>query len=102
MFEKIRDLVAEQLGVNKDDIKPESRFKEDLNADSLDLFELIMSLEEEYSTEIPTDELENLTTIQSVIDYLGANGNKSNKASWHRISDNSRRNGMGCQCKSCG
>ena len=71
MFEKIRDLVAEQLGVNKDDIKPESRFKEDLNADSLDLFELIMSLEEEYSTEIPTDELENLTTIQSVIDYLG-------------------------------
>ena len=73
MFEKIRDLVAEQLGVNKDDIKPESRFKEDLNADSLDLFELIMSLEE-YSTEIPTDELENLTTIQSVIDYLGAKG----------------------------
>ena len=70
MFEKIRDLVAEQLGVNKDDIKPEIRFKEDLNADSLDLFELIMSLEEEYSTEIPTDELENLTTIQSVIDYL--------------------------------
>ena len=63
MFEKIRDLVAEQLGVNKDDIKPESRFKED-----------IMSLEEEYSTEIPTDELENLTTIQSVIDYLGAKG----------------------------
>lgn len=74
MFEKIRDLVAEQLGVNKDYIKPESRFKEDLNADSLDLFELIMSLEEEYSTEIPTDELENLTTIQSVIDYLGAKG----------------------------
>lgn len=74
MFEKIRDLVAEQLGVNNDDIKPESRFKEDLNADSLDLFELIMSLEEEYSTEIPTDELENLTTIQSVIDYLGAKG----------------------------
>ena len=74
MFEKIRDLVAEQLGVNKDDIKPESRFKEVLNADSLDLFELIMSLEEEYSTEIPTDELENLTTIQSVIDYLGAKG----------------------------
>ena len=74
MFEKIRDLVAEQLGVNKYDIKPESRFKEDLNADSLDLYELIMSLEEEYSTEIPTDELENLTTIQSVIDYLGAKG----------------------------
>ena len=74
MFEKIRDLVADHLGVNKDDIKPERRLKEDLNADSLDLFELIMSLEEEYSTEIPTDELENLTTIQSVIDYLGAKG----------------------------
>ena len=47
---------------------------EEKNAGSLDLFELIMSLEEEYSTEIPTDELENLTTIQSVIDYLGAKG----------------------------
>ena len=74
MFEKIRYLVSDQIVVNKDDIKPESRFKEDFNADSLDLFELIMSLEEEYSTEIPTDELENLTTIQSVIDYLGAKG----------------------------
>ena len=55
-------------------ITMESAFVDDLNADSLDLFELIMSLEEEYSTEIPTDELENLTTIQSVIDYLGAKG----------------------------
>ena len=48
MFEKIRDLVAEQLGVNKDDIKPESRFKEDLNADSLDLFELFMNIQQKF------------------------------------------------------
>ena len=74
MFEKIRDLVAEQLGVNENVFNSAVIFKEDLNADSLDLFELIMSLEEEYSTEIPTDELENLTTVQSVIDYLGAKG----------------------------
>ena len=70
MFEKIRDLVAEQLGVNKDDIKPESRFKEDLNADSLDLFELVMALEEEYNCEIPQDDLTQIETVEDVIKYL--------------------------------
>ena len=74
MFEKIRSLVAQQLGIDEAQIKPESSFKDDLGADSLDLFELIMGLEEEYSVEIPTEELEKLTTIQSVIDYLEANG----------------------------
>lgn len=74
MFEKIRSLVAQQLGIDEAQIKPESNFKDDLGADSLDLFELIMGLEEEYSVEIPTEELEKLTTIQSVIDYLEAHG----------------------------
>ncbi|MGN0327553.1 MAG: acyl carrier protein [Lachnospira sp.] len=74
MFEKIKELVAQQLGIEADTIKPESNFKDDLNADSLDLFELIMSLEEEYSIEIPTEELETLTTVQAVIDYLEAHG----------------------------
>ncbi|MDO5381330.1 MAG: acyl carrier protein [Eubacteriales bacterium] len=74
MFEKIKELVAQQLGIEADTIKPESNFKDDLNADSLDLFELIMSLEEEYSVEIPTEELETLTTVQAVIDYLEAHG----------------------------
>ena len=73
-FEKIQKIIADVLNIEPEKITMESAFVDDLNADSLDLFELIMSLEEEYSTEIPTDELENLTTIQSVIDYLGAKG----------------------------
>ena len=74
MLEKLKDLVAQQLGIDEADIKPESNFKDDLNADSLDLFELIMSLEEEYSIEIPSEDLEKLTTVQTVIDYLSAKG----------------------------
>ena len=54
--------------------KPESRFKEDLNADSLDLFELVMALEDEYSVEIPSEELEKLLTVQDVCDYLKNHG----------------------------
>ncbi|MCI6165763.1 MAG: acyl carrier protein [Lachnospira sp.] len=74
MLEKLKELVAQQLGIDEADIKPESNFKDDLNADSLDLFELIMSLEEEYSIEIPSEDLEKLTTVQTVIDYLSAKG----------------------------
>lgn len=74
MFEKIRNLVAQQLGIDEEKIKPESSFKEDLGADSLDLFELIANLEDEYSVEIPAEELENLTTIQAVVDYLTNHG----------------------------
>lgn len=74
MFEKMKELIAEQLGVDAETIKPESNFKDDLKADSLDLFQLIMSLEEEYSVEIPSEELENLTTVQSVMDYLESKG----------------------------
>lgn len=74
MLERLKELVAQQLGIDEADIKPESNFKDDLNADSLDLFELIMSLEEEYSIEIPSEDLEKLTTVQTVIDYLSAKG----------------------------
>lgn len=74
MFEKIQNLVAQQLGIDEAKIQPESSFKEDLGADSLDLFELVANLEDEYSVEIPADELENLTTVQAVIDYLKAHG----------------------------
>ena len=58
MFEKIKEIVADQLGIDAEDIKLESNFKEDLEADSLDLFELVMSLEEEYGVEIPSEDLE--------------------------------------------
>lgn len=74
MLEKLISIVAEQLHVSEDSISPETDFKKDLSADSLDLFELIMALEEEYDVEIPTEDLEALTTVQSVLDYLKEKG----------------------------
>lgn len=73
MFEKVRELVAAQLGIDEAVIKPESNFKEDLKADSLDLFELLMSLEDECSVTIPSEELEKILTVQDVVDYIEAN-----------------------------
>ena len=74
MLEKMKEIIAGQLNVNAEVVKPESRFKEDLNADSLDLFELVMALEDEYSVEIPSEELEKLLTVQDVCDYLKNHG----------------------------
>ena len=73
MFEKVRELVPAQLGIDEAVIKPESNFKEDLKADSLDLFELVMSLEDECSVTIPSEELEKILTVQDVVDYIEAN-----------------------------
>lgn len=73
MFEKVRELVVAQLGIDEAVIKPESNFKEDLKADSLDLFELVMSLEDECSVTIPSEELEKILTVQDVVDYIEAN-----------------------------
>lgn len=73
MFEKVRELVAAQLGIDEAVIKPESNFKEDLKADSLDLFELVMSLEDECSVTIPSEELEKILTVQDIVDYIEAN-----------------------------
>lgn len=73
MFEKVRELVAAQLGIDEAVIKPESNFKEDLKADSLDLFELVMSLEDECSVTIPSEEFEKILTVQDVVDYIEAN-----------------------------
>ncbi len=70
MLEKIKALLAEELGVNADEITAETSFKEDVGADSLDLFELVTNLEEEYSIEIPAEQLEEMTTVGKVIDYL--------------------------------
>ena len=70
MLEKIKALLAEELGVNADQITAETSFKEDLGADSLDLFELVTNLEEEYNIEIPAEQLEEMTTVGKVIDYL--------------------------------
>ena len=74
MLEKMKEIIAEQLSVEEDSITEESKFKEDLNADSLDLFELVMALEDEYSVEIPAEELEKLTTVGDVMNYLMEKG----------------------------
>lgn len=66
--------VAEQLGIEAGDVSADSNFKDDLNADSLDLFEMIMAMEEEFEVEIPSDDLEQLQTVQDVMDYLKNKG----------------------------
>lgn len=74
MLEKMKEMIADQLSVDEDKITLESNFKDDLDADSLDLFELVMALEEEYGIEISSEELESLTTVGAIIDYLKAHG----------------------------
>ncbi|GFI07617.1 MAG: acyl carrier protein [Lachnospiraceae bacterium] len=70
MFEEIKTIVADNLGVDEDSITMETSFKEDLNADSLDLFEMVMALEENYGVEIPSEDLEQLLTVADVINYI--------------------------------
>ena len=70
MVEKIIELTADALGVDAGNITAASSFKEDLNADSLDLFELVMALEEEFDVEIPTEDLEQITTVGDVEKYI--------------------------------
>ena len=74
--QRVRKIVAEQLGVNEAEIKNESSFVDDLGADSLDTVELVMALEEEFETEIPDDEAEKITTVQQAIDYIGSHVKK--------------------------
>ncbi len=69
-FDKVKKIVAEQLEVEPNDIKPESNFADDLGADSLDTVELVMALEEEFDIEIPDEEAEKITTVQAVVDYI--------------------------------
>ncbi len=73
MLEKIQELVAEGLNIEVEKVVPTASFKEDLGADSLDLFELVMSFEDEFGVEIPTEELEKMVTVQDVMDYIAAN-----------------------------
>jgi len=74
MLEKMQELIADQLGISADAVEPEKSLKDDLNADSLDLFELVTNLEDTYSIEIPSEDLEKLITVQDVMDYLKAKG----------------------------
>ena len=70
MLQKIKEIVAESLGVEVEEITEETSFKEDLSADSLDLFELVMALEEEFEVEIPTEDLEQIATVGDVVKYV--------------------------------
>lgn len=70
MLEKVKEIVADSLGADVSTLTAESSFKEDLGADSLDLFEMVMAFEEEFVREIPTEDLEQLTTIGAVVAYL--------------------------------
>ena len=70
MLEKVKEIIEEKLNIDGSEVTLETRFKEDLEVDSLDLFELVMALEEEFGTEIPTEDLNNLTTVGAVIEYI--------------------------------
>lgn len=70
MLEKIKEIVADALATDVAGLTSETSFKEDLNADSLDLFEVVSALEEEYNVEIPTEDLENIKTIGDVEEYI--------------------------------
>ena len=74
MLEKIREIIAEQLNCEEETIGMDTSFKDDLGADSLDLFELVMALEEEYGLEIPAEELTDMETVGDVIEYLRNKG----------------------------
>ena len=70
ILSKIQEITADRLGVDEDDVTPDASFREDLEADSLDLVELIMELEEQFGMEIPDDEVEKITTVEEAVDYV--------------------------------
>lgn len=73
IFERVRDIIVEQLGVEKETVTKESSFIDDLGADSLDIVELIMALEEEFDTEIPDEDAEKITSVNDVVEYIKEN-----------------------------
>ncbi|HHW02905.1 MAG TPA: acyl carrier protein [Thermoanaerobacterales bacterium] len=70
ILDKVKRIIAEQLGIDEDEVVPEASFIDDLGADSLDIVELIMAFEEEFDLEIPDEDAEKIKTVQNVIDYI--------------------------------
>jgi acyl carrier protein len=73
-YDRLKKIVSEQLGVDETEVTPQASFVDDLNADSLDLVELIMSLEEEFGMEIPDEDAENIRTVQEAVEYVDEHG----------------------------
>lgn len=73
IFDKVKNLIVEQLGVEEGDIKLESSFQKDLEADSLDIVELVMAIEDEFDIEIPDEEAEKIKTVKNAVDYIEKN-----------------------------
>ncbi len=73
ILSKIQEITADRLGVDESDVTPDASFREDLEADSLDLVELIMELEEQFGMEIPDEEAEKITTVEEAVDYVQEN-----------------------------
>ena len=73
-FDRVKQIIVDQLGVEEEAVTMEASFREDLEADSLDLVELIMAFEEEFGAEIPDEDAEKLTTVGAVLDYLKSKG----------------------------
>ncbi len=73
MLEKMKEIIAEQLSVDADSITEASSFKDDLGADSLDLFELVMALEDEFDIKIPVENLEKIKTVEDIVNYINEN-----------------------------
>jgi acyl carrier protein len=75
-YDRLKKIVVEQLGVDEEQVTPEASFVDDLNADSLDLVELIMSLEEEFGAEISDEDAEKIRTVQDAVDYVEEHSNQ--------------------------
>lgn len=74
MFDKVKTIFEEQLGVSQDEMQLDTNFKDDLGVDSLDLYEIVMKMEDEFDVEIPAEELEDVATFEDVLNYLKSKG----------------------------
>ncbi len=70
MFEKIKEIIVRELGADESQVTMETSFKDDLGVDSLDLFQMVMAVEEEYDIEIPSEDIENISTVGEFVEYL--------------------------------
>ena len=74
MFDKVKAIFEEQLGVSQDEMQLDTNFKDDLGVDSLDIYEIVMKMEDEFDVEIPAEELEDVATFEDVLNYLKSKG----------------------------